>query len=219
MKSAARIVALTIALASSCTCSHAQVVEPLTPDSSLREREGKAVVLMDINWSRRWKCAGFENAQIRSLAFDRMPVAKSADDEPSDLAIEDPSPLTGKPGFVTYGFVVDPGEYALTGMKIKVARSVSDVGFFEAKRTSLLKADQPLAGSFEARAGELVYIGHFFLDCNQRPTLWRYYLKDRSAFNEYVEDVKKKYPALSARNPQFRLFRTTMLGEPFELPK
>jgi hypothetical protein len=116
-------------------------------------------------------------------------------------------------------FLLQPGEYALTAFHIKAATSVNDVGAFQAGRTRLLDGESAVAGSFTVGANELVYVGHFAPGCPQKgqPIPWRYYLKDAGAFEEYVAKVKRKYPFLDARTPQFRLFRTTTIGHEFRL--
>lgn len=45
-----------------------------------------------------------------------------------------------KPVFDNYAFLVEPGEYGLSRLEIKVAKSRSDVGFFKAPRSRFLKA-------------------------------------------------------------------------------
>jgi hypothetical protein len=34
------------------------------------------VVLLDVNWGRRWGCGDFQNAELRQLSFDRVPPFK-----------------------------------------------------------------------------------------------------------------------------------------------
>ncbi len=184
-----------------------------------KTRATKGVVLLSVNWGRAWEYCGFENVQLRRIGFDRMPVQKAGNEPKADLALDGPG-LTAKPGFVDYALLIDPGTYALTSFLIKAAKSVDDVGGFDVGRAQLLKDGQPLAGSFDVAAGEAVYIGHFAPECPRsgEPTVWRYYTKGRDAFADHLAKIGKKYPFLDLTSAQFRLFRTTTIGESYELP-
>ena len=46
------------------------------------EQNKKGVVLVAVNWSRKWGCGNFENAELRNLGFDLLP-SKSVNDEDS----------------------------------------------------------------------------------------------------------------------------------------
>ena len=100
----------------------------------------------------------------------------------------------------------------LSGFKIKVAKSVSDVGYFTATRSLLLKDGPEGAGTFKVAAGETAYIGHFSLDCAVSPILWRYYLfpDDLKASTTY----KKKYPYLDMSSVSYRPLSTKNFGGP-----
>lgn len=54
----------------------------LDADEYSKVKDKKGVVILAVNWNRRWKCGQYENAQLRSFGFDRMPVTKSTDDAP-----------------------------------------------------------------------------------------------------------------------------------------
>ena len=178
---------------------------------------GGITVLLSVRWDRKWKCAGFENAQLRLLGFDLFPSTRPVDDEGADLLLDDAPLLLTKPRFDDYAFLVEPGQYALSKLHIKVARSVRDVGIAKVGRETLLQDGASVGGTFDVDAGEVVYIGHFSIDCFQEPSLWRVYLKDRESFNEYLADQKKKVPELDTSKASFRLFKSSFFGKDFEL--
>jgi len=193
-------------------------LDKMSSDEYSQVKNTKGVVLLAVNWNRKWNCGGFENAQVRKIAFDRMPVTKPSDDAAADVVLDDVPLIFTTPGFDDYAFVVEPGEYALSEFTIKVARSIRDVGGFNAKRSFLIKDGKALGGSFEVQAGEIVYIGHFFLDCLRQPIPWRYYPDGQDAFKEYLTKIKSKYPDLDVDKAQFRLFQTTQFGNDYKLP-
>jgi hypothetical protein len=178
-----------------------------------------AVVVFDVSWGRKWGCGEFENAELMQIEFDRLPVVKKSDSEKSDLVIEGPSRLFRTPKFLNYGFVLPPGEYALSGFNIKVARSVSDVGRYIAKRSDLIKEGKPDGGSFTVAAGEIVYIGNFFLDCQKGPILWRYYSPGKEGFKKQMAEYKTKYPFIDLERSKFRLFKSQYFGTDYNLPE
>ena len=191
----------------------------LTPAAYAKAGGQKGVVLVSVNWGRAWGFCGFENVQLRSLGFDRLPIQKGDDATPADLVLEGPA-LLAEPISLDYALLLEPGEYALTAFHIKAAKSASDVGAFHAGRSKLMEGGKPLAGSFSVGANEIVYIGHFAPDCPQvgQPVIWRYYLKDAAAFKEYLAKMKAAYPFLEVEAAQFRLFQTTTIGQEFRLP-
>jgi hypothetical protein len=176
------------------------------------------VVLLDVNWGRRWSCGGFENAELRRLSFDLVPPLKSGDEEPADLTLEQPSSLFATPTFTNYALIVEPGQYVLSGFEMKVARSVSSVLMWVAKRSELIKDGNPQGGSFTVGAGEVVYIGNFWLDCFRSPQPWRYYTETPEGFKKHLAQFKDKYPFLRLDKVNYRLFETTRLGRPYSLP-
>jgi hypothetical protein len=191
-----------------------------TPDAYRLARESKGVVLMAVDWSRVWGFCGAENVQLRTFAFDRMPVEKRGDDEAADLVIKAPSSLLAGPGTIThYALLLEPGEYALTSSELKVARSVGGVDNYRVGRNQAMQDGKPVAGSFTVAAGETVYVGHFGLDCVERePTLWRYYIIGKAGFKNYLATrVTPKYPFLDTESIQYRLFKTSTIGNDYEL--
>jgi hypothetical protein len=178
----------------------------------------KGLVVLSVNWGRKWGCGGFQNASLRELSFDRLPTAKQKDDEMGDLVLEPPLRLGSRPDITDYVFLVEPGEYALSFFSIKVGRSESDVGYLRYGRSQLVGDGKTLGGSFTAKAGESVYIGEFFLECTGKPTLWRYYEEDRDSFRRKMAAVRRRYPFLDVDKVQFRLFSTKIFGRPYDLP-
>lgn len=174
----------------------------------------KGVVLLDVYWSRAWRCGKFENAQLRSLVFERAPLAQVAQAD-HQLELENPSELTAPRNFVLYALVVEPGEYHLTEFAVKFARSVSDVGVHRAGRAALVADGRSQAGTFDVSAGEVVYIGNFAVDCYRDPIPWRYYTENKD-FAGHVAQYKKKYPFLEAANVRYRLLKTRFIGAAYE---
>jgi hypothetical protein len=203
-----------MALLASTSSFAADTTTPFSRSTFESAGASKAVVLLSAAWARRWKCGAFENAQLQSLGFDRTGSEKSSSDKP-DLLIEDGSLFGAKPGFANYVFIVEPGEYQLSAFKIRAAKSMSDVGYFTGDRGTLFVDGKSKAGSFSVQAGEVVYIGHFALDCAQAPMPWRYYPEDKDDFAKYLEMMAKEFPGLPTEQAKFRLFETTVMGKPF----
>jgi len=184
-----------------------------------QSRNEKGVVLLSVNWQRAWGCASFDNVELLTMGFDRLPLA-GADNAQPEFFLDGPPRLTKAPGYFQYAALLSPGKYALTEFDIKAARSASDVGHFAADRALLAPPGKAPLGTFDVRAGEVVYIGHFYVDCavNGHPNLWRYYLKDRKSFADYIAQAKAENPFLDASNVQYRLFKTETFGTDFDLP-
>jgi hypothetical protein len=193
------------------------IAEPLTSDSYAQLGNTHGVVLFSVRWDRYWWCGGFEHAQLQKIAFDKLPSRKR-DSERPDILLSDAPVFATKPIFDNYALLLEPGEYGLSEVEIKVARSASDVGSLSLTRSTLLQAGQPQGGGFSVSPGEIVYIGHFYLDCTQEPTLWRYYADGREAYDEYLAEVKRQRPMLDITKARFRLFQTNTFGRSYELP-
>jgi len=195
---------------------------PLVSEATQRgyEAEGaaKGLVILSVNWGRMWGCGDFQSAQLRELGFDRLPTSRQRDDDMGDLVLEPPLRLSSKPDNTDYVFLVEPGEYALSFCSIKVGRSEADVGYLRIGRRQLIGDATAQGGSFTVAAGEAVYIGRFFLKCAGRPTLWRYYEEGRDGFRGKMAALRRKYPFVDVDKVQFRLFRTGLFGDPYELP-
>lgn len=181
-------------------------------------QKSRGVVLLAVRWDRMWKCGNFENAQLRLIGFDKWPTQKHGDDEKPDILLDDAPLVMTRPTFDNYAFIVEPGEYALSGVLIKAARSVSDIQYSALGRTILFKNGKPEGGTFDVKAGEAVYIGHFYLDCMTGPMLWRYYADGREAFDGFVAKAKKTFPVLRESAIEFRLFKTSAFGQDYQLP-
>lgn len=210
---------LSIVVTACASIQSSPIAREAAADDYVRSKNTKGIAILAINWGRQWGCGGFENAEIMSIGFDRLPLTNVAPNAPSEIFIDGPPRLTKRPVFMDYALMLEPGEYALSSFDIKAARSVSNVGHYIAKRDHLIQDNQPRGGSFRVDAGEIVYIGNFALDCHQNPMLWRYYTEGRNAFHAHMAEVNQKYPFIDPDKVTYRLFRTTTLGREYELPK
>ena len=172
------------------------------------------VIIIQVNWGRTWKCGQFENAQLQALTFTKSPFNKSNE---TSLELKTHSKLFVDNKFLPYAYVVQPGEYILTAFDVKVARSTADVMHIKGTKDNLIKEGKPVGGIFTVKPGEIVYIGHFGLECSAEPFLWRYYIDGRSEFESYIDGFRKKYPFVKDIPVQFRLFSTKVLGNPYAL--
>jgi len=172
------------------------------------------VLIIQINWGRAWNCGQFENAQLQALTFTKSPIDGT---EVASLEFETPSKLLVKNEFLPYAFVVQPGKYILSAFDVKVASSKTDIAHIKGSKDNLIKDGKPLGGSFTVNPGEIVYIGHFGLDCGAEPFLWRYYIDGRKEFERYIKGFRQKYPFVKKVPVHFRLFSTQMFGNPFSL--
>jgi hypothetical protein len=213
------LLALTIA---SCTSVQIQdevgISTEVKADSYAQNREKSGVVLFDARWGRQWQCGKYENAQLISFSFDKTPLSAKPDDAPADVTIGTTSIIAVSPKFESYALLLSAGEYALSNFKIKTAKSASNVGYWIASRSHLIKDGKPLGGKFSVAPGETVYIGNFALDCYyENPTLWRYYAQGKDGFKQQLSDYKAKYPFLDLTNVKFRLLETNTIGRSYEL--
>jgi len=172
------------------------------------------VIILSVNWGRTWNCGSFENAQLQGMSFTRAPTDAP---QPLVLQIDTPSKLFAKNRGIPYALVVAPGKYFLTGFDVKVARSVSEVMHILGSRNNLTHDGVLIGGSFSVKPGEIVYIGHFGLDCGAEPFFWRTYLDGRAEFERFVADFRERYPSVEKVPVEFRLFDTSLFGHPFVL--
>lgn len=196
-----------------------QKTEQITKESYLQNKGNVGVVLMDVNWGRWWGCGSHENAQLISLAFDKLPVKSTNNEIQPSLVILSPSRIMVDPVFINYAYSLEPGEYAISAFSIKVADSTTKVGFLTARRNNLYRDGQPIGGTFTVKPNETVFIGNFYLDCAHGPTLWRYYSDGKEAFQEQIQEYKNAFPFLDLSDVKFRLFKTKEFGIDYELPQ
>ncbi|WP_444916364.1 hypothetical protein [Microbulbifer sp. JMSA003] len=189
----------------------------LTEDYYHATKVTNGVVLLDVNWGRWWDCGGYENAQLISMAFDKLPMSSINNEAEPALVLHSPSRLAVDPVFTNYAYSLEPGEYAISAFSIKAAKSVSNVGFLTAQRDKLYSAGKPVGGTFTVKPGEAVFIGNFYLDCAYGPTLWRYHSDGRDAFDDQVKEYASRFPYLDLTNVQFRLFKTKEFGNDYKL--
>ena len=188
--------------------------EPASLSDSGFDSTRQAVVIMQLNWGRTWPCGGFENAQLQALTFTRIPHLPGQE---TTLELKAKSKLLVENGFKSWAFVIEPGEYAISGYDIKVARSVSQVMHRIVGGADLVHDGVAAGGSFSADPGEIVYVGSFGLDCTGEPIPWRYYIDGRKEFEGFVDGFRAKYPGLKDAPVAYRLFSTTMYGEQYSL--
>jgi len=189
----------------------------VTEDAYLKTKDTNGIVLLDVNWGRWWGCGGYENAQLISLAFDKLPMSPISNEAEPALVLHSPSRLAVDPVFINYAYSLEPGEYAISAFSIKAAQSMSSIGFFTAQRDELYSAGKPVGGTFTVRPSEAVFIGNFYLDCAYGPTLWRYHSDGKEAFDDQVKEYAHRFPYLDLSNVQFRLFKTNEFGNDYEL--
>lgn len=166
------------------------------------------VVLLQVNWGRSWQCGQYQNVQIQMLEFTHTEAANIV------FELRTPSKLQVNDEFVPYALVVAPGQYQLTDFDVKVASSRSRVEHI----TLETPADgKPALGTFEVTQGEVVYIGHFGLDCESEPFIWRYYVDGRDEFERYIEGFRSQWNFMQTVPVTYRLFSTEWMGYPNEL--
>lgn len=189
-----------------------QETSNVNKETYLKNKNIKGIVLVSSSGMRDWGCGTYNNVELRSIGFDLEPSNK-ARSTPPDVVIND-TPNYSK----NHVFLLKPGTYSLSYIRLKLAKSVSEIFHKEAKRATLIKGSKSAGGSFTVKAGEAVYIGHFIARCNPDPTLRRFYLKDRKYFVDYVNEIKAEYPYLNLDNVQYRLFSTKVFGNDYSLP-
>lgn len=189
---------------------------PLSEETFRESGSSKGTVILQVNWGRYWKCGPYENAQLQRLAFRRLGEnAESPSDK--DWELSPPSTLLVKPSFEPYVMLLNPGQYALSGFRFKVAASRSDVKVADVDSSKLIVDGKPVGGSFALAAGEVVYIGHFGVDCHGEPTPWRYYIDGNQEFARYVDGFHKRFPFAKDVAVTYRLFKTEHFGQPHDL--
>jgi hypothetical protein len=184
----------------------------VTKDSYTRSKASKGVVIVGVNWGRKWSCGGFENAQLTSIGFDNLAKLSSENTLPPTLVMNTPSMIyVDNREFINYAFLVDPGVYAISNIQIKAAKSIKEIGFINTIKNQLIENNNPKGGTFTVSPNEVVYIGNFWLDCYYQPMLWRYYQMS-TVFDEFA----KEYPFLPLKNVKYDLFKTDVYGNGFD---
>jgi hypothetical protein len=195
-----------------------QAQVPLSETTFKQFGSSKGTVILQVNWGRYWKCGPYENAQLQQLAFRHLGEnGESLSDK--DWELSPSSTLLVKPSFEPYVVLLEPGQYALSGFKFKVAASRSDVRVAEVDSSKLIVDGKAVGGLFTVAAGEVVYIGHFGVDCNGVPTPWRFYIEGKEEFDRYVDGFHKRFPFAKDIAVTYRLFQTERLGQPYALLK
>lgn len=169
------------------------------------------VILFEINWGRSWNCGDYENAQLQRLTFTARSET-SGRFAGTKLNFETPSRLFVDNVFTPMAIMVEPGTYALTGFDVKLARSMSEVSHYVGTEKELLPDGQPRGGKFSIVAGEIIYIGHFGLDCGEEVIPWRYYLTEQEDFVSFVDGFRELFPFAAANDVEFRLLETETIG-------
>jgi hypothetical protein len=209
------VAVLVLMLTSTAACEARGATIALSAKAFAAHKSDRGVVLLHVNWGRRWNCHGYDNAQLQKLVFHSLPIdAKGSE----SLELNIPSRLFANDGFQRYALLVAPGEYALSGFRFKVAASVSDLRIYEPDAATLVADGKAKAGSFRVAAGEIVYIGHFGVDCNGEPTPWRFYIEQAQDFEKYSSELHREFPSTLPVAVTYRLFATETIGTPYSLP-
>jgi hypothetical protein len=189
---------------------------PLSEGAFRQSGSSKGTVILQVNWGRYWKCGPYENAQLQRLAFRH--VGDSGDSSSrEDWELSPVSTLMTKPSFEPYAVLLEPGQYALSGFRFKVASSLTNIKVADVDSSKLIVDGKSLGGSFAVSAGEVVYVGHFGVDCHGEPTPWRFYIDGKEEFDRYVAGFHKRYPFMKDVPVTYRLFQTEHFGQPYNL--
>lgn len=205
-----------LVLALSLSASAQEGCLKLDKDSYLKNSDTLGLVLLEVNWGTRWRCGGYDNAQLKRLIFSPYSDGAIQRNRP-ELVVRAPSGRYCDDGYTPLALLVEPGAYALSEFKIQTSRSIGDLGHMVATEENLFRDGKPTGGTFWIRAGEIVYIGHFSLECKNRVCPQRTYLENREAFEQYVADFRGAFPYTASKPVEYRLFDTKMLGQPFKL--
>jgi hypothetical protein len=205
---------LALLLSAGALIARADRPEALNARSFAKGMPKRGVVIFEINWGRKWGCAGIENAQLERLTFTQLPLGPTS----TTLDLKTPSKLFVKDQFLPYAYVVDAGKYAISSFDVKISESLAGVGHILGTKAQLFDSEIPKGGTFEVTSSEVVYIGHFGLDCAKETIPWRYYVEDKASFESLVSDFGKHHPFASSLLVRYQLFDTTMFGRPYSLP-
>ncbi|MFT5397097.1 MAG: tetratricopeptide (TPR) repeat protein [Gammaproteobacteria bacterium] len=177
-----------------------------------KHSDSKSVVLLEVSWARKWNCAGYENAQLTKLLFENISSGNAADKDYEEIRLKTTSRLFANPDFKIYGFLVNPGTYAFTGWSIRASRSMTEGGTISATRDHLVDGSDYHGGTFEVTAGEVIFIGNFFIDCLVSPIPWRFFPVGEEFVNEQFDTYKSKFKFIDNKTIIFRLLETQNFG-------
>jgi hypothetical protein len=195
--------------------SDADAAAELTAKSYRKHSQNMGVVLVAVSWGRQEACGDYESAQLERLEFNRWPDANEGNktDSAARLKLTSPMRVMVDPVFTNYGFMLKPGEYALTEFSVKVAKTGSDVRYVLADKQDLIENGAPTAGTFTINPGEVVYIGNFFVDCaGEHPVPWRYFTENGLGWTSHQIEFKHKFEFLANAPIVYRLFKTQRFG-------
>jgi hypothetical protein len=167
------------------------------------------ILILRVNWGRVWGCGNAENGQLQVLNFTKTPIDSQ---DATALDLETPSRLNVFNKFLGYAYVIQPGQYFLTGYDLKIAYSVRDIVHKRGTKNILIRDGVPFGGTFTVNPGEIVYIGDFGVDCTTaEPSLWRYSIM-ADDFDRYVEGFRESYPFVKQVPVHYRIFETRFFG-------
>ena len=208
-----RFSAILVLLLSALAAKGAEL-EALSARAFERAVPDRGVVIFKVNWGRKWGCAHLDNAQLTRLTFSKLPVDGSS----PMLEVKPLSKLFVKDNYTPYAYIAETGTYALVGFDVLAAKTQWNVGHIVGTKAELFESDSPKGGTFTVGPNEVVYIGHFALDCNQEAIPWRYYIDSQDAFDSLVAGFRKAFPFAASLPVKYRLFDTSMFGQAFSLP-
>jgi hypothetical protein len=171
-------------------------------------------VIVQLDWGRRWGCAGLDSSQLVRLVFDQQ--SPPAGQPPDRLELKTPKKLRIENRYIPVVMLLRPGTYALTGFEVKIANSMSHVRRIEMTAKDLIVDGKPTGGTFRVDAGEIVYIGGFGLDCNYEAVPWRYYIDSAERFEDAVAKFRQHFPYTRDAVVRYRLFESERFAEPPE---
>gem|GEM_PF-1036663 len=214
---AALLLGATLAACGGTVTKRASLAPEVVESDYTAQRSALGVVLLAVNWGRRWNCGGFQHAELRGFAFDRLPWGGRPPAAAGDMEAEGPEAVLMRPGLQHYALQLPPGSYALSRVRIRATRDTAPLAL-DLSRSELAQDGAPAGGSFQVGAGETVYIGNFALNCEPAPMLWRYYTQGRENFQHQLLEYRRKYPFLKLDEVHYRLFDTSRFGQPYQLP-
>lgn len=96
--------------------------DPVNKVTYNQNKNSNGVILLDVNWGRSWSCGGFENAQLISWAFDKLPIIDWSNEAIPNIVLKSPSRINVAQKFINYAYTIPAGEYALSAFSIKAAK-------------------------------------------------------------------------------------------------